>query len=81
MVALAFLCFGFDQIEVYCPKCNSINVEISCPSDEPNIVRISIDELPIYDSNDVKTLELRMETCTATCKSCGYTRNYMQVVN
>ena len=57
---------------VYCPKCGSTNVEI-IQLDVPEPERISIDELPGPNTNP---LVIEHHHWRATCKDCGYTRDY-----
>ena len=60
---------------VYCPKCGSENVEIVCLN-PPKEDRISIDELP--EKVHIRPLVRYIRRYKATCKDCGYTREFSE---
>lgn len=64
------------KTEVFCPKCNSTNVKIEAISrPEPKIRNLSMDELGTPREYMV-TLEVRFSRYRATCKNCGYEKEY-----
>lgn len=65
------------DVEYYCPKCKSTNIEITCLT-PPEIVRMSIDELPLTGGIVMNDCVLRVNTYQAKCGDCGYSINYQR---
>lgn len=59
---------------IYCPKCNSENVEVVCLN-LPKPERHSIDELPLQNTQVVLAIRVYSQW-RATCADCGYSKEY-----
>ena len=63
------------DVEYYCPMCNSTDIEIICLT-PPELVRISMDELPLVGNVIMDDCVLRVNTYQAKCVDCGYSVEY-----
>ena len=60
------------NLDTYCPKCNSTNVDIKLKHPLPEPKRISMDDLPKGITPNAIPAIMIYKDYVATCRNCGY---------